>query len=106
MSLKCDNIFLVGRENKPEVAADLQMRSDLITALILIIRDHEWTQSEAAKHLGMTQPQVSLLMNRKINDLTTQRLFKSFNHLGFTFKPQYEGGQVSVQVKQAEVVPA
>jgi predicted XRE-type DNA-binding protein len=40
----------------------LEMRADLIAALCEHIQKRGWTQSEAAKELGVTQPRISALM--------------------------------------------
>ncbi len=39
----------------------LLMRADLMIALTRFIRDKKWTQAEAAKRMGITQPRVSKL---------------------------------------------
>jgi len=40
----------------------LEMRTDLMAALRKHIEKQDWTQSEAVKKLGTTQPRVSALM--------------------------------------------
>ena len=48
-----------------EEVALLTMRAQLMSHLRETIRAHEWTQTEAAKHLGIGQPHVSDLMRGK-----------------------------------------
>lgn len=54
-------------EDTPAEAENMKLRSALMMALEKKIRDHGWTQAEAAHHLGVTQPRVSDLMRGKIN---------------------------------------
>lgn len=54
-------------EDTPAEAENMKLRSALMMALEKKIRDHGWTQAEAARRLGVTQPRVSDLMRGKIN---------------------------------------
>lgn len=54
-------------EENPVEAENMKLRSFLIMALEQHIRAKGWTQAEAARHLGVTQPRVSDLMRGKIN---------------------------------------
>ncbi len=45
----------------------MKLRSSLMMALEQHVRSKGWTQAEAARHLGVTQPRVSDLMRGKIN---------------------------------------
>lgn len=102
MSLSVANIFSAGREDKPEEAAELQMRADLMQVLSSIVRDHQWSQEEAAKRLGLNQPQVSAVMNWKVDKLSSKRLYQCLHRLGFNFKPVYQAGEVHVEVNKVE----
>ena len=54
-------------EDTPAEAANMKLRSALMTALKEHIRRQGWTQSETAQHLGVTQPRVSDLLRGKIS---------------------------------------
>jgi predicted XRE-type DNA-binding protein len=54
-------------ENTPAEAENMRIRSSLMKALILQIKNQNLTQSEAAKLFGVTQPRVSDLMREKIS---------------------------------------
>lgn len=54
-------------ENTPAEAANMKLRSTLMIALEQHIKAQGWTQAEAARQLGVTQPRVSDLMRGKIN---------------------------------------
>lgn len=54
-------------EESPTDAANLKLRSALMMALGKHIRSQGWTQTQAARRLGTTQPRVSDLLRGKIN---------------------------------------
>ena len=49
----------------PEEAAILAMRAELMAQMRLTIEKRNWTQAEAAKHLGVSQSRISDLMRGK-----------------------------------------
>ena len=53
-------------ENTPAEAENMKLRSALMMALDEHIRGLGWTQEEAARHLGVTQPRISDLRRGKI----------------------------------------
>ncbi len=54
-------------EDTPAAAENMKLRSALMMALEQHIRAQGWTQTEAARLLGVTQPRVSDLMRGKID---------------------------------------
>lgn len=54
-------------EDTPAEAENMKLRSALMMALEKHIRSQGWTQAEAARQLGVTQPRVSDLLRGKIN---------------------------------------
>lgn len=54
-------------ENTPAEAENMKLRSALMIALKAHIERREWTQTEAAERLGVTQPRISDLMRGKID---------------------------------------
>ena len=54
-------------EPEAEIAAQMKARSTLMTALRDRIVRARWTQAEAAKRLGVTQPRISTLMRGKLS---------------------------------------
>jgi predicted XRE-type DNA-binding protein len=54
-------------EDTPAEAENMKLRSALMMALEQHIRTKRWTQAEAARRLGVTQPRVSDLLRGKIN---------------------------------------
>lgn len=54
-------------ESAPEKAAQLKARAALMTALRDRIDKARWSQAEAARKLGVSQPRVSTLMRGKLS---------------------------------------
>jgi predicted XRE-type DNA-binding protein len=54
-------------ESSPAEAENMKLRSALMLALEEHIRDQQWTQTEAARRLGVTQPRISDLLRGKIS---------------------------------------
>ena len=63
-------------EDDPAVAENLKLRSALMLELERYIKREKWTQAEAAKRLGVTQPRISNLMRGKINAFSLDHLVK------------------------------
>lgn len=63
-------------EDDPVIAENLKLRSLLMIELEQHIKRQKWTQAEAAKRLGVTQPRVSNLMRGKIKAFSLDLLVK------------------------------
>lgn len=50
----------------PEEAANLTLRSDLMDEIEAILKKNGWTQAEAAKRCGVTQPRINDLLRGRI----------------------------------------
>jgi predicted XRE-type DNA-binding protein len=70
-----DNIFEDLRFEKAE-AANLKTRADLMLTLKEYIQSQGWTQKQAAKFFGETQPRISNLMNGEINRFSIDKLIE------------------------------
>jgi len=72
----------------PEEAEHLRIRADLMLALGDLIAERGWTQAEAARALGVTQPRVSDLLRGKIDRFSIDTLVHLLAQAGadVTFK--------------------
>jgi predicted XRE-type DNA-binding protein len=72
----------------PEEAEHLRIRADLMIALGALIAERGWTQAEAARALGVTQPRVSDLLRGKIDRFSIDTLVHLLSQAGadVTFK--------------------
>jgi predicted XRE-type DNA-binding protein len=66
----------------PEEAANLRVRSDLIREISSIIEEGGWTQVEAARHCGVTQPRINDLLRGRISRFSLDALVNIATSLG------------------------
>lgn len=66
----------------PQESLNLKLRSRLMDALIRRIEAEKWNQTEAAMHLGVTQPRVSDLCRGKISEFSLDKLVNMLACLG------------------------
>ena len=66
----------------PAEAANLLLRSELMTAVMTVIERRRLTQAQAAKLFGVTQPRISNLNRGKIDRFTVDALVNMLAHAG------------------------
>jgi len=66
----------------PEEAANLTLRSDLMDEIEAIIKANGWTQKEAAKRCGVTQPRINDLLRGRISRFSVDALVNIASALG------------------------
>ena len=66
----------------PEEAANLTLRSDLMDEIEAIIKGNGWTQKEAAKRCGVTQPRINDLLRGRISRFSIDALVNIAAALG------------------------
>lgn len=82
----------------PSEARNLQMRSQLITALRKFIDKEGLTQAEAAKRLKVTQPRVSDLTRGKISRFSLDTLVTMSGDAGLEVDLRVTAKPVSIRV--------
>ena len=88
-----DNIFRdLGFDD--DEAANLLVRADLMLQIKRIIKEQNWTQTQAAKVLGVQQPRVSALFSGHIGEFSVDMLMSWLTKLGY---------DVEVTLKRKEV---
>ena len=75
-------------EDSPEKAANLKVRSELITKIKALIRLNGWTQSKAASLCGQTQPRISDLLRGRVSRFSLDTLVNITAALERHAKPQ------------------
>ncbi len=58
----------------PEEAANLQARADLMDGLTHLVAAEGWTQAEAARRCGVTQPRMNDLLRGRISRFSLDAL--------------------------------
>lgn len=66
----------------PEQSASLQARAELMQKLASIVEESGWTQTEAAKHCGVTQPRINDLLRGRISRFSLDALVNIATALG------------------------
>jgi predicted XRE-type DNA-binding protein len=66
----------------PEEPANLNLRSDLMMKIEKIIKENGWTQSEAARRCGVTQPRINDLLRGRMARFSLDALVNIASALG------------------------
>ena len=66
----------------PEETANLTLRSDLMMKIEELIKESGWTQAEAAKRCGVTQPRINDLLRGRISRFSLDALVNIASALG------------------------
>ena len=66
----------------PEEAANLTLRSELMDKIEELIKESGWTQAEAAKSCGVTQPRINDLLRGRISRFSLDALVNIASALG------------------------
>lgn len=76
----------------PEEAANLRMRAELMRKIATLVKKAGWTQADAARRCGVTQPRLNDLLRGKISRFSLDSLVNIATALGW---------KVSVQLRAA-----
>ena len=66
----------------PEQAANLRARAELMQQIAAVVKDKEWTQAEAAKRCGVTQPRINDLLRGKVSRFSLDALVNIATAIG------------------------
>jgi predicted XRE-type DNA-binding protein len=66
----------------PAQAANLRARADLMRQIAAFVNSQEWTQAEAARHCGVTQPRINDLLRGRISRFSLDALVNLSTALG------------------------
>lgn len=66
----------------PEEAVNLRVRSELMDKITALIEARGWTQAEAARHCGVTQPRINDLLRGRISRFSLDALVNIAGALG------------------------
>jgi predicted XRE-type DNA-binding protein len=66
----------------PEEAANLRLRSELMDQIEAMIKEKGWTQVEAARRCGLTQPRINDLLRGRISRFSLDALVNIASALG------------------------
>jgi predicted XRE-type DNA-binding protein len=66
----------------PEQAANLQARSELMRQITTIVRASGWTQVDAARRCGVTQPRINDLLRGRVSRFSLDALVNIATGIG------------------------
>jgi len=58
----------------PGQAANLRARAELMQQIAAIVKESGWTQAQAAKHCGITQPRINDLLRGRVSRFSLDAL--------------------------------
>ena len=66
----------------PEQAANLRARAELMQQIAAIVAESGWTQVEAAKNCGVTQPRINDLLRGRVSRFSLDALVNIATAIG------------------------
>jgi predicted XRE-type DNA-binding protein len=66
----------------PEQAANLRARAELMQQIAAIVKKRGWTQTEAARHCGVTQPRINDLLRGRVSRFSLDALVNIATAIG------------------------
>ena len=66
----------------PEQAANLRARAELMQQIAAVVKDKDWTQADAAKRCGVTQPRINDLLRGKVSRFSLDALVNIATAIG------------------------
>jgi len=63
-------------------AANMQTKTELMRQIVVIIKKNQWTQVNAAKHCGITQPRMNDMLRGRISRFSLDALVNIAAALG------------------------
>jgi len=66
----------------PEQAANLQARSELMRQIAALVKENGWTQTEAARRCGVTQPRINDLLRGRVSRFSLDALVNIATSIG------------------------
>ena len=74
----------------PEQAANLRARAELMQKIAGIVKKNRWTQVEAAKRCGITQPRMNDLLRGRVSRFSLDALVNIATSLGRRVRVEIE----------------
>jgi len=66
----------------PEQAANLRARTELMQKIAAIVKENGWTQVEAARRCGVTQPRMNDLLRGRVSKFSLDALVNLATAIG------------------------
>ncbi len=79
----------------PRERANLKMRADLMANISQIVKKNHWTQTQASKHCGISQPRMNNLLKGEINKFSLDALVNIHANLGKSIQLSFSDMAIS-----------
>lgn len=84
------NVDISIRRGSKNIFADLgysdpathMLKAQLVSRIVEIISEQKLTQSQAAKIIGLSQPDISRLLNGQFREVSVERIMRDLTRLG------------------------
>jgi len=76
----------------PEQAANLRARTELMQKIAAIVKENGWTQVEAARRCGVTQPRMNDLLRGRVSRFSLDALVNLATAIGRKVHFEIEAG--------------
>ncbi len=76
----------------PEQAANLGVRAELMRKIAAIVKARDWTQADAAKQCGVTQPRMNDLLRGRVSHFSLDALVNIATAIGQRVRVDLEPG--------------
>lgn len=63
-------------------AANMRAKTELMRQIVVLVKKQKWTQAEAAKHCGITQPRINDMLRGRISRFSLDALVNIAAALG------------------------
>lgn len=63
-------------------AANMRTKTELMRQIVVLVKTKKWTQTEAAKHCGITQPRINDMLRGRISRFSLDALVNIAAALG------------------------
>lgn len=74
----------------PGQAANLRARAEVMQQIAALVKRQKWTQVEAAKHCGVTQPRMNDLLRGRVSRFSLDALVNISTALGYRVRVDLE----------------
>jgi predicted XRE-type DNA-binding protein len=86
-------------------ATEMLVKAQLVMMIAAILQEREWSQQEAAKVLGMTQPKLSKMLRGQFRGISEIKMMDCLVRLGrkvrIVVSPEGEAGSDRIEVVAA-----
>jgi predicted XRE-type DNA-binding protein len=86
----------------PEQAANLRARAELMQKIAARVKRHDWTQAEAARRCGVTQPRINDLLRGRVSRFSLDALVNIATALGCRVRVDLEAAWAAPLSEAAE----